>query len=272
MAPTRNTVATLQAAKDAKTPIVCLTAYTTPMARLLDPHCDLLLVGDSLGMVLYGMDSTLAVTLDMMKNHGAAVVRGSQKACVVVDMPFGSYQESPLQAFKNAAEIMQATGCTAVKLEGGQTMADTVRFLVDRGIPVMGHIGLMPQHVHALGGFRAQGRSEEHADRILRDAIALTQAGVFGIVLEAIPEPLAVKITQRISVPTIGIGASAQCDGQVLVCDDMLGLFSDFTPKFVKRYADTASVVSQAARQFSEEVRSRTFPTSQHCFQPLTSK
>ena len=210
-------------------PFVCLTAYTTPMARLLDPHCDLLLVGDSLGMVLYGLDSTLGVTLDMMIAHGAAVMRGAAHACVVVDMPFGSYQEGPAQAFRNAARVLAETGCDAVKLEGGVEMADTVRFLVQRGVPVCAHIGLMPQAVN-VAGFRAQGRNEAEAARIMADATAVAAAGAFAVVVEGTFEPVARAITQALGVPTIGIGASAECDGQVLVSDDLLGLFSTFTP------------------------------------------
>ncbi|WP_448208508.1 3-methyl-2-oxobutanoate hydroxymethyltransferase [Azospirillum sp. sgz302134] len=247
-------------------PIVCLTAYTAPMARLLDPHVDLLLVGDSLGMVVYGFDSTLPVTLDMMIAHGAAVVRGSSRACVVVDLPFGSYQESPQAAFRNAARVMAETGAQAVKLEGGAEMAETVAFLTSRGVPVMGHVGLLPQSVNALGGYKAVGRDPASAERILADARAIAEAGAFTIVIEGTVESLARQITGEIAVPTIGIGASPACDGQVLVSDDLLGLFSDFQPKFVKRYAQLGAAVGDAAAAYAAEVKARQFPGPEHCF------
>ena len=247
-------------------PIVSLTAYTTPIARLLDPHCDLLLVGDSLGMVLYGMDSTLGVTLDMMIAHGQAVMRGVDHACVIVDMPFGSYQESKEQAFRNAARIMQETGCDGVKIEGGEEMSETVAFLVKRGIPVFGHVGLMPQQVNTVGGFRSMGRGDEEANQIRRDALAIADAGAFALVIEGTFEPLAREITAALKIPTIGIGASPACDGQILVSDDMLGLFQDFTPRFVKRFAELAPQVADAAKAYSEEVRARSFPGPEHVF------
>jgi 3-methyl-2-oxobutanoate hydroxymethyltransferase len=247
-------------------PIVVLTAYTAPMARLLDPHVDMLLVGDSLGMVLYGMDTTLGVTLDMMINHGKAVMRGSDKACVVVDMPFGSYQESREQAFRNASRVLAETGCAAIKLEGGREMADTIRFLSERGVPVMAHIGLKPQAVHAAGGFRAHGRIEEEAAAIRSDARAITEAGAFCVVVEGTVEPVARALTTEIAIPTIGIGASAACDGQVLVTEDVLGLFSDFTPKFVKRYTDLSPLITKAAEDYAAEVKARSFPGPEHCF------
>ncbi len=253
-------------ARKGGTPIVSLTAYTTPMARLLDPHVDILLVGDSLGMVLYGLETTLAVSLDMMIAHGAAVVRGSRAACVVVDLPFGSYQESREQAFRSAARLMAETGAGGVKLEGGREMADTIAYLVARGIPVMGHIGLMPQAVHVAGGFRAHGRAEDEAAAIHADARAVADAGAFAVVVEGTVEPLARAVTESIAIPTIGIGASPACDGQVLVIDDVLGLFNDFTPKFVKRYAELAPLVEQAAQAYAADVRSRAFPAAQHCF------
>lgn len=246
-------------------PYVCLTAYTTPVARLLDPHVDLLLVGDSLGMVLYGMPSTLSVTLDMMVAHGAAVMRGSARACVIVDLPFGSYGASPEQAFRSAARVLAETGCAGVKLEGGAEMADTVRFLVRRGIPVCGHVGLMPQAVNA-SGFRAQGRDEAEAARVAADARAVAEAGAFAVVLEGTYEPVARAITADLPVPTIGIGASPACDGQILVTDDVLGLFADFTPRFVKRYAELGQQVSQAAAAYAADVRARRFPEPRHCF------
>ncbi|NSY44892.1 3-methyl-2-oxobutanoate hydroxymethyltransferase [Agrobacterium tumefaciens] len=247
--------------------IVCLTAYTTPIARLLDPHCDLLLVGDSVGMVLYGMDTTVGVTLDMMIAHGRAVMRGVEHACVIVDLPFGTYQESKEQAFRNAVRLMQETGCDGVKLEGGEEMAETIAFLVARGIPVFGHVGLMPQLVHTAGSFRSLGHSDAETQKIWRDAIAVDQAGAFAIVVEGTVEPLARELTEKLSVPTVGIGASPACDGQVLVSDDMLGLFTDFKPKFVKRFADLGATVSQAAAGYAEEVRSGAFPGPEHTFQ-----
>lgn len=247
-------------------PIVCLTAYTAPVARLFDPHVDLLLVGDSLGMVVYGFDSTLPVTLDLMIAHGAAVVRGAERACVVVDLPFGSYQESPQAAFRNAARVMAETGAQAVKLEGGAEMAETVAFLTSRGVPVMGHVGLLPQSVNALGGYKAVGRDPASAERIRADARAIAEAGAFSLVIEGTMESLARQITEDVAVPTIGIGASPACDGQVLVSDDMLGLFSDFQPKFVKRYAQLGAAMGEAAAAYAAEVKARTFPGPEHCF------
>lgn len=249
-------------------PLVCLTAYTTQMAQRLDPHVDLLLVGDSLGMVVYGFESTLAVTLEMMIAHGAAVVRGAKRACVIVDMPFGSYQESPAQAFRNAARIMAETGAGGVKLEGGAEMAETVRFLTQRGVPVCGHVGLMPQAVNVAGGFKATGRSDEEAQGVARDAAAIAEAGAFAVVLEGTVEPVAASITASLPVPTIGIGASAACDGQILVTDDVLGLFRDFTPRFVKRYAELSDQITAAAEAYAQDVRTRRFPGPEHCFQP----
>ena len=247
-------------------PLVALTAYTTPIARLLDPHVDVLLVGDSLGMVLYGMETTLGVTLEMMIAHGAAVVRGSSRACVVVDMPFASVQESPGLAFRHAARVMAETGAAAVKIEGGAEMAETIAFLVARGIPVMAHIGLKPQAVHVAGGYRAHGRIEAEAAAIHADARAVAEAGAFAVVVEGTVEPLARAVSAEIAIPTIGIGASAACDGQVLVIDDLLGLFNDFTPKFVKRYAELAPDISRAVATYAAEVRSRAFPAAEHCF------
>lgn len=254
------------AARKGGDPIVVLTAYTAPMATLLDPHVDVLLVGDSLGMVLYGFDSTLPVSLDMMIAHGGAVVRGSKRACVVVDMPFASYQESPAQAFRSAARVMAETGCQAVKLEGGAEMAETIAFLTQRGVPVMGHVGLTPQAVNTLGGYRALGRNEAVAERIAADARAVAEAGAFSVVVEGVMEPLGRRITQEIAIPTIGIGASPTCDGQVLVSDDMLGLFTEFTPKFVKRFASLGDAVGEAAAAYAAEVKARSFPGPEHCF------
>ena len=253
-------------------PIVCLTAYTTQMARRLDPHVDLLLVGDSLGMVVYGFDSTLPVTVEMMIAHGAAVMRGSEHACVIVDLPFGSYQASPEQAFGAAARVMAETGASGVKLEGGEEMADTVRFLTQRGIPVCGHVGLMPQAVNVAGGFKATGRSDEEALQVRRDAGAVAAAGAFAVVLEGTLEPVAAAITAELPVPTIGIGASPACDGQILVSEDVFGLFSDFTPRFVKRYADLGEQISAAAQAYAQDVRARRFPGKEHCFLPKVPK
>ncbi|MDR6770268.1 3-methyl-2-oxobutanoate hydroxymethyltransferase [Azospirillum sp. BE72] len=261
----RQSVPALRARKGGE-PIVCLTAYTAPVARLLDPHVDLLLVGDSLGMVVYGLDSTLPVTLDMMIAHGAAVVRASERACVVVDLPFGSYQESKEAAFRASARVMAETGAQAVKLEGGLEMAETVAFLTARGIPVMGHVGLTPQSVNTLGGYKAVGRDAEAAERIAADARAIAEAGAFTLVIEGTMEQLARRITEEVAIPTIGIGGSPACDGQVLVTDDMLGLFGAFQPKFVKRYANLGETVSEAAATYAAEVRTRAFPGPEHCF------
>ncbi len=259
------TIPQLKASKGG-TPAVALTAYTTPMAKLLDPYVDVLNVGDSVGMVLYGMENTLGVTLDMMIAHGAAVVRGANRACVIVDMPFGTFQESPQSAFRNAARIMAETGCSAVKLEGGTEMAETIAYLVDRGIPVLGHVGLKPQSVHQLGGFRAQGKTPAEAARILADGRAVAEAGAFAIVIECVVEAVARELTQSVKVPTVGIGASPACDGQVLVTEDMLGLFPDFTPKFVQRYAELGQALSAAVQEFAEDVRARRFPEAKHCY------
>ncbi len=247
-------------------PIVCLTAYTSLTAVLLDEHVDLLLVGDSLGMVLYGLPDTLRVTLDMMIAHGQAVMRGATTTCVIVDMPFGSYQESKEMAFRNCARVMKEVLCDGIKLEGGVEMAETIHFLTRRGIPVLGHVGLMPQSVNTLGGFRSQGRDPEGAERILADAKAVADAGAFALVIEGTVEPVARQITQTVSVPTIGIGASPACDGQVLVTEDITGLYSEFTPKFVKRYAELGQLISDAAKAYAEDVHAGRFPGPEHCF------
>jgi 3-methyl-2-oxobutanoate hydroxymethyltransferase len=247
-------------------PIVGLTAYTAPVARLLDPHVDFLLVGDSVGMVVYGFDTTVPVTVEMMIAHGAAVMRGSAQALVVVDLPFGSYQASREQAFRTAARIMAETGCTAIKLEGGAEMAETVEFLTERGIPVMGHVGLMPQSVNAAGGFKVQGRGRDEAERVSADTAAIAEAGAFALVIEGTVEPVARAITAAVPIPTIGIGASPACDGQILVTDDVLGVFTDFKPRFVKRYAELAPVIAAAAQAYAEDVRTRHFPGPEHCF------
>ena len=245
-------------------PIVCLTAYTAPVARIVDEACDLILVGDSLGMVLYGMDSTVGVTVETMISHGRAVVRATGRACIVVDLPFGSYEQSPAQAFATAARIMAETGCAAVKLEGGQEMAETIGFLTARGVPVLGHVGLMPQSVNAAGGFRVQGKTEEGARRILADARAVEAAGAFGIVIENTVELLSRTLTQELAVPTIGIGASPACDGQILVTEDIVGLAGAFMPRFVKRYAALGDGLADAVRDYAADVRARRFPGPEH--------
>ncbi|WP_151719557.1 3-methyl-2-oxobutanoate hydroxymethyltransferase [Gemmobacter serpentinus] len=252
-------------ARKGDTPIVVLTAYTTPIARIVDRHCDIMLVGDSVGMVLHGLPSTLGVTMEMMILHGRAVMRGAQKSMVVIDMPFGSYEESPEQAFRNAARIMAETGAPAVKLEGGQHMAETIAFLTKRGVPVMAHIGLTPQSVNTLGGYKVVGRDGE-AEKVMDDALAVQEAGAFSVVLEKVPEGLSGRITQRLSIPTIGIGAGARCDGQVLVVDDMLGLFTDFRPKFVKRFGELGQAADEAIAAYADEVRHRRFPAPEHAF------
>jgi len=247
------------AARKGQTPIVCLTAYTAPVAEILDDHCDLLLVGDSVGMVVHGLPNTVGVTLDMMILHGQAVMRGSRKAMVVVDLPFGSYEGSAEVAYANAARVMKETGCNAVKVEAGPAVAENIDYLVKRGIPVMGHVGLRPQAVMVDGGFRAKGKSNHERVRILDDARAAAEAGAFAVVVEGVAEGLAREITGAIEVPTIGIGASAGCDGQILVTDDMLGLF-DWTPKFVRRYGDLRAEIGKSVAAYAEDVRQRRFP------------
>jgi 3-methyl-2-oxobutanoate hydroxymethyltransferase len=255
----------IRAAKGA-VPMVCLTAYTTPMAKALDPYCDLLLVGDSLAMVVYGLETTRGVTLDMMINHGQAVMRGAARACVVVDLPHGSYESSPYQAIASAARVLAEAGCQAVKLEGGEEMADTVRAIVDAGVPVLGHVGLLPQKAEHRGGFKIQGKDDEGARQVMADARAVADAGAFALVIEGTVEPVARAITEQISIPTIGIGASPACDGQILVTHDLVGTFADFTPKFVKRYADLGTAMSAAAGAYADDVRARRFPGLEHCF------
>jgi 3-methyl-2-oxobutanoate hydroxymethyltransferase len=247
------------AARKGQTPVVCLTAYTAPMAEILDDHCDLLLVGDSVGMVVHGLPNTVGVTLEMMILHGQAVMRGSKKAMVVVDMPFGSYEGAPELAYQNAARIMKETGAQAVKVEAGASIVDNLAYLVQRGIPVMGHVGLRPQAVLVDGGFKAKGKGLDERRQILEDARATAEAGAFAIVIEGVAEGLAREITAAVPVPTIGIGASAGCDGQILVTDDMLGLF-DWTPKFVRRYADLRGDISKAIARYADDVRARRFP------------
>ena len=246
-------------------PVVCLTSYTASMTGLVDPHVDLILVGDSLAMTIYGMASTVGVTVEMMIAHGRAVAGAARRACVVVDLPFGSYEESPAQAFRTAARVMAETGCAAVKLEGGAAMAETIRFLTRRGVPVMAHIGLTPQSVNALGGYGVRGRGEEAAT-MLTDARAVDAAGAFSVVIEKTAEPVARAITAAIASPTIGIGASAACDGQILVIDDIAGLFTEFRPKFVKRYAEAANLIQAAIQGYADDVRARRFPGPEHVF------
>jgi 3-methyl-2-oxobutanoate hydroxymethyltransferase len=246
-------------------PIVALTSYHAHTARILDRHCDVILVGDSLGMVMHGLETTIPVTLDMMILQGLAVMRGSKRALVVVDLPFGSYEASKEQAFMSAARVMKEAGCGAIKLEGGKRMAETIAFLVERGVPVMAHVGLTPQAINALGGFRAQGRDPADWAPIEADARAVVAAGAFSVVLEAMAEPLAARITADIAIPTIGIGASPACDGQILVLEDMLGL-SPRVPKFVKRYAALAPSIEAAVAEYAEEVRNRAFPTQSHVY------
>jgi 3-methyl-2-oxobutanoate hydroxymethyltransferase len=246
-------------------PIVMLTSYHAHTARILDKHCDVILVGDSLGMVMHGLETTIPVTLDMMILQGHAVMRGSRHALVVIDLPFGSYETSKEQAFTTAARVLKETGCGAIKLEGGRRMAETIRFLVERGVPVMAHVGLTPQAVNALGGFRAQGRERVDWEPIEADARAVAQAGAFSVVLEAIAEPLAAQITRDVSIPTIGIGASPACDGQVLVLEDMLGL-SPWVPKFVRRYATLGPSIEAAVSAYATEVRARSFPGPENVY------
>lgn len=264
--PTNSITPTAIHARKGGQPIVCLTSYTAPMTKLVDPYVDLILVGDSLAMTIYGMPSTVGVTQEMMIAHGRAVVSAVSRACVVVDLPFGSYEESPMQAFRTAANIMAETGCAAVKLEGGTVMAETIRFLTSRGVPVMAHIGLTPQSVNSLGGYAVRGRTEAEAAAIMADAEAVADAGAFSVVIEKTAEPLARAITDRITPPTIGIGASVACDGQILVVDDMIGLFTEFRPKFVRRYAEVAQSIEAAIADYTADVRARRFPAPQHVF------
>jgi len=257
-------------ARKGQVPLVVLTAYTTPMARLVDAHCDIALVGDSVGMVLHGLPSTLGVTMEMMILHGRAVTRGLQRAMAVIDMPFGSYEESPAQAFANAARLMVETGAAAVKLEGGARMAETIAFLTQRGVPVMAHIGLTPQAVNTLGGYKVVGREAE-ADRVLQDGLAVEAAGAFAVVLEKVPASLAGRLTQALSIPTIGIGAGVDCDGQVLVVDDMLGTFTEFRPRFVHRYAELGKTADEAIAAYAADVRARRFPAPEHGYSDTVS-
>lgn len=258
------TVPEIAARKDGD-PIISLTSYHAHTAAIVDKYADFILVGDSLGMVMHGMESTVGVELDLMIMHGRAVVRGTKNALVVVDMPFGSYEESPSVAFRNAARVMKETGCGAVKLEGGKRMAETIRYLTERGVPVMAHIGLTPQSWNVMGGFKTQGRDEDSWGKHEADARAVAESGAFAVVLEGMVEPLAVRITREVAIPTIGIGASVKCDGQILVLEDILGL-SPNPPKFVKVYGDVGEVIENAVRRYSEEVADRAFPTDEHVY------
>jgi 3-methyl-2-oxobutanoate hydroxymethyltransferase len=262
--PRRTTAPDITVMKGGK-PIVSLTSYHAHTAAIADPHVDFLLVGDSLGMVMHGFETTLPVPLELMIMHGRAVMRGTEKALVVVDMPFGSYEESPAQAFRNAARVIKETECGAIKLEGGKRMGETIRFLTERGIPVMGHIGLTPQSINVLGGFKAQGRVKEQWAIIEDDAQIVAEAGAFAMVIEAVAEPLADKITKSVAIPTIGIGASAGCDGQILVMEDMLGL-SPRVPKFVKEFGKVGAAIETAIRMYAEDVRERRFPGEDHTY------
>ena len=249
-----------------KRPIVCLTAYTAPIARAIDEHVDLLLVGDSLGMVLYDYENTLSVTLPQMVEHAKSVVNASSSSCIVVDLPFGTYEESKEKAFSNSSDVMRETNCNAIKLEGGQNMYETVRFLTERSIPVMGHIGLQPQRVLIEGGYKVKGKSKFEWNKFIEDAMSLEEAGAFSIVLEGMTEPLAAEITSKVKIPTIGIGASPKCDGQILVTEDMLGL-TNIAPKFVKKYINLEEIIKKAADQYSSEVQQRQFPSEEHTYQ-----
>ena len=249
-----------------KRPIVCLTAYTAPIARALDEHVDLLLVGDSLGMVLYDYENTLSVTLPQMIEHAKSVVNASSSSCIVVDLPFGTYEESKEKAFSNSSDVMKETNCNAIKLEGGQNMFETVKFLTERSIPVMGHIGLQPQRVLIEGGYKVKGKSKFEWNKFIEDALSLEEAGAFSIVLEGMTEPLAAEITSKVKIPTVGIGASPKCDGQILVTEDMLGL-TNIAPKFVKKYINIEEIIKKAADQYSSEVKKREFPSESHTYQ-----
>lgn len=262
----RRSVTDIRQHKGRPEPLVCLTAYTAPIGSILDDICDILLVGDSVAMVLYGMENTLSADLEMMIRHGQAVTHASKSACIVVDMPFGSYEESPAQAYRNAARIIKETGCSAVKLEGGKDYFETVRHLTSRNIPVMGHIGLMPQSVVKDGGYKIKGKTIEQEKALLEDARALEEAGAFSIVIEGTIEDVARKITAAISIPTIGIGASVACDGQVLVIDDVLGLTQGHVPKFVKQYADLTAIISASVQAYADDVRAKKFPEDRHTF------
>ena len=265
---TRTTMTDIKNHKNAVEPLVCLTAYTAPMAEILDPHCDILLVGDSMGMALYGMESTIGVSVEMMINHGQAVMRRARTSCVVVDMPYGSYENDKEAALSNAREIYDRTQCHAVKLEGGLDIEDTIAHIVKNGIPVIGHIGLQPQSVEKEGGYKVKGKTDLEIVKLLEDAKAVERAGASGVVIEGVIEDVATHLTQSISIPTIGIGASAACDGQILVTEDMLGLLLGHTPKFAKQYAKLASEIETAVKQYCQEVKTRQFPSKEYTYHP----
>ena len=262
---TRRTTAPDITARKGGEPIVCLTAYDAPTAAILDKHCDLILVGDSAAMVVHGLTTTVGITLDMMIMHGKAVMRGSQKALVVVDLPFGAYEDSPETAFRSASRVMMETGCQAVKIESGSYAAETISYLVERGIPVMSHVGLRPQSMNVLGGFRARGRTQSVADEIVANAIAAAEAGSFAVVVEGTSVEIADKVTKAVDIPTIGIGASSGCDGQILVTPDMLGLF-DRVPKFVKKYGAMEDLIEKAVAEYAADVKSRDFPFDENTY------
>lgn len=262
----RFTTADIRGAKGRTYPLVCLTAYTAPMAEALDPYCDLLLVGDSVGTVLYGFENTLGVDLEMMIRHGQAVMRRAKKACVVVDMPFGTYEESPEQAYRNATRVMRETSCDAVKLEGGVDLAETIKYLTARKIPVMGHIGLMPQSVLKDGGYKVKGKTRESEMQLLEDAEAVQEAGAFALVLEGTVDDVSALITSSIDIPVIGIGASVACDGQILVSEDMLGMHGGHIPKFVKQYAKVNDIIKDAVQGYRTDVRARAFPSDEFLY------
>lgn len=268
--PQRLTPSDIRARKNAPEPLVCLTAYTAPMAQLLDPHCDVLLVGDSIGMALYGMENTLGVTLEMLIAHGQAVMRKARRSCVLIDLPYGTYEDSPQQAYQSALRLMTETGCDGVKLEGGREMVETIGFLSSQGLPVMAHIGLKPQSVVKEGGYKIKGKTEEEAEALLEDARAVEAAGAFAILIEGTVEPVACTITQSVSIPTIGIGASSACDGQILVTEDLLGLTVDHTPKFVKTYANLGAMITEAVSSYAADVRARSFPSENHVYKAET--
>jgi len=262
----RITPNSIKSRKNDDTAIVCLTAYTAPMAQILDEHCDLILVGDSMGMCLYGMDSTVGISLDTMINHGRAVATYTKNACVVVDMPYGSYENDTDLALENARRMMDETGCDALKLEGGLELEKTIKALVDNGIPVMGHIGLQPQSVEKEGGYKVKGKTDTEIVKLLEDAHAVERAGAFSVVIEGTIENVAAHITENINIPTIGIGASAQCDGQILVTEDMLGMLSGHTPKFAKKFANLSSIIHDAVKEYSDDVKSRAFPSDDYTY------
>ncbi|MDF2563632.1 MAG: 3-methyl-2-oxobutanoate hydroxymethyltransferase [Massilibacillus sp.] len=267
MSNTRVTVSVIKDRKVKGIPITMLTAYDYAMAKMLDSaQIDMILVGDSLGNVVLGYDSTLPVTMEDMIHHGKAVCRGTKNTMVVVDMPFMSYQVSVTEAVQNAGRLLKETGAQAVKVEGGVEIVEAVKAIVRAGIPVVGHLGLTPQSIHQLGGFKVQGKDEETAKKLIDDAKLLVESGVFAVVLECVPEKLAAKITQTIAVPTIGIGAGSGCDGQVLVVNDMFGMYSDFTPKFVKKFANLQAQMLTAIMEYKQEVTARTFPAKEHTF------